>query len=340
MEVDGVTVYATCKECGGRIILNEDNEYVCSNCGLVYGFSDAEPSFHDITSRHFSHDPQCYSIGLGSNIFIEGNNAEQWKGSLHNIIRMKKLVKYNIAIRMYKGRASCYRIFKALDIVCRKLNIPEYVKMRAFQLYLKALGLRGGGINYYKIAASALILAVKEHSLFIPPNKIIKTFRSMGHRVNKGDVLKVLLYFKHRLKYHYNMGVRANVNGYIKIILENIFANIEVRKQIKSKLEKLGYGISVNEYKALLYRHAVKIYNSLDKLKIQGKNPYILAAVAIYAANLALLKNKRSRILSQATLARIIGRSESAVREHYDLFFKEVVKHYNIEDCSRTKRER
>jgi len=211
---------------------------------------------------------------------------------------------------VFRDKSTLYRAIKSLERVSVELNIPESVRERAIQIYFKLLKLIPSDIerpNHYRLVAASLVFASKEAGLSLPIKNIVSCFRRLGHKVSCSNVLKVLFYIKGDIAYN----PHVNLKPYVYSVLETAFAGSD--------------GLEVDELRMKIYKEAMSLILGTDRKLLMGKNPYIVALAAIYAATVLVSGKRRPRILTQRVLSSISGFSISAIRSCYRSLFRELV---------------
>lgn len=299
-----------CPECHATLTLNENGELVCSNCGLVI----SSINFEKLTYKRVLPPRSALdSRSLGSLLLL--SYKEKKKMSYVKESSYKRLAKIQLLSSKFNTNSTHYRVLKTLDNVISKLSIPISVRDRAIQIYFKIMKYipYENRVNHYRVMAASLIYAIKEMSLSIPIRDIIQCFKKLGHRVDYSKLIDILTFIKQLNDNNYNLNV--NLSNYVYGIISKCFQYFSQTYDIKFD----------DSLKMKIYRKSLDLINSLEKRKKLGRNPYIIALSAIYAASIIVLGKTKKNPLSQKVLSKISGFSESAIRNAYRKLFRKYV---------------
>jgi len=296
-----------CPECHSPLTLNDLGETVCTNCGLVVNdFVIEKIKFSQKRVLPYRLPVDTRSKGsLMALSLVPKSEVEPGKFSLY-----KRLNRVQQLSPLFRDRSTLYRAIRSLERVSVELNVPENVRERAIQIYFKLIKLIPENIerpNHYRLIAASLIFACKEAGLSLPIKEVISCFKKLGHKVNCSNVLKVIFYIKRHMSYN----PHVNLRSYVYSVLESAF----------SKDSRLA----MDELKMKIYKEAIALLSEIDKKLLLGRNPYIIALAAIYAATVLVSGKRRPRILTQRKLSSLSGFSISAIRSCYKSLFKELV---------------
>ena len=297
---------AECPECHSPLTLNDVGEVVCTNCGLVV--SDFVPERRRASQRRvmpWRLPVEVHSTGSLLTVSLriaEGLGPE-------GVSRYRRLAKAHKLSPVYGDRSTLYRAIKVLERVCNELRIPEDVRERAVQVYHKMLKVLPDGVvrpNHYRLVAASLIVALKEAELTVPIRDVISCFRKLGHRVSYSGVLRAHFHIRKLIGYNPRVNLRAYVYG----VLESLIP---------------GRSLSDDEFRLRVYRRAMLLLSNVERRQVAGKNPYIVALAAVYAAAVLVSGKRRPRAITQRALSEASGFSESAIRACYRAVFKSLV---------------
>ncbi len=287
----------TCRECGGRIVLSESGEFVCSRCGLVHDENRL------MGAQLGAYRPVQNPLELGTFLAVRIGDS----GSGVDSRKFARLSRVNWHSKVHGDRSMQYRVLKTLERACIRLGIPELARDYAFSLYLKVAGAlerkkeRGRRLNHYRIAAACLLISARKHGLEVESGQVVETFRELGHRVRKSNFMEALALIRRTGEY-WDLDLRARIEIWMAKALKRLVWNTSVR-------ERIGSSPGLLEKRA--FREALSMLERTDLRRLQGHNPHILALAYLY---LALGRISRSRIVTQEELARTFGHSPSALR--------------------------
>ncbi len=319
--------------CDHEIILDPvRGEYICIKCGLVTSKYFVSPSYkinsnNDCnsrnTGRHFVALGDRLNIvdGLGSYMGFQfsayfhdknGNPLSSKKQALYKRLKYR----YDLRARIDKKETN-YRTLTIFNRVCSLLEpINIHTKNRAAYLYQKFIKKtkKGDFYNHLNLIAVCLYLAVREskESTMLTIKEIANAFRKLNHRVTAKSIIRTALQIKPKFKEYFQNHKACKSEDYLSKIVIKVTSAPEVR----SRLEKIG----INEFKYTkeLLRVSSSILKSIPNEKRGGRNPYILAAATIYAADqkIAKLWNHRP-LLTQHLLSQITDTAEYSLRDHW-----------------------
>ena len=299
-----------CPECHGVLIENEQGEIVCANCGLVVNDLIIEEPRFLYSKRVLPYKHHVDSRSKGSLILL---TSTLYSYNAKRVELFRRLSKVQSLSPLFRKRSTHYRAIKTLEKITRELCIPEVVKERAIQVYFKLLRKIPHDVerpNHYRIMAASLIFAIKEAKLSIPIKSIITRFMKLGHRVDYKGVIRVLFCIKNEIVYNNHIDLKS----YVYRTIEKLLSKYHDRNSI-----------NLDELKMEIYRKSIYLISSLEKLYTLGRNPYIIALAAIYAATIIVSGKKKPRIITQKELSRVSGFSESAIRTCYKELFKKFI---------------
>jgi len=112
--------------------------------------------------------------------------------------------------------------------------------------------------------------------------------------------------------------------------LDNILSRLQRDNEVLNRIEKRI--LEKNEYFLCLKLGAKKLFLSLPEINRGGRNPFILAASIIIAADILLarhvffphcyFRSSKRGILTQKYIANLLNTAEFTLREHYLLLAK------------------
>jgi len=312
-----------CKECGGRLVISDHGELVCSNCGLVNDKIYLPPLFEIEPLSDFSAPNRVYVSPdgkpikdgwLGSVIigFRDLSNRVEDSEKILKFMRLSSLHHLS-SIAPYK---SLLGALCSLRRACSNLGVPKHVFHRASYIYLKAMKQAKKFGSSYRIAAASLLLAVRELGYPVTLKEIVDAFSKMGHRVVARTLLKTAFLISRKLNIDWKFSAIGN---YIPRVINELKNNERIIEKLREN--KINQEHYFNELIKLSY----KISNILSKHIKMGKNPYLMAVSIVYTADKVIAQQHGYKpVLSQKALAMSLKTTEYTIRQHFKIISKEL----------------
>ncbi|TFG04168.1 MAG: hypothetical protein EU536_05095 [Promethearchaeota archaeon] len=319
--------------CDHTVILDHlRGEYICTECGLVISREFVPPSYkinpstetdHRNSGTHFVALGDRLNIvdGLGSymgyqfSTFFVDKNGNPLSSKKQTLFKRLKY-RYDLRARIDKQETD-YRSLMVLNRVCSMLpSINQNIKNRAAYLYQKFIKdlKKGDFYNHLNLIAVCLYLSVKEYTDTVPLNikEIADAFKKLHHRVTTKSIIKTALLIKPKFKDVFQNHQSTKSEDYLSKIIHKITASAEIKIRL-AKLDRTEF-----QYEKALLKESQTILNSIPITARGGRNPYILAAATVYAADLKIAKgSKRRAVLTQQLLSHLTGTAEYSVRDHW-----------------------
>ncbi|MHA1237544.1 MAG: hypothetical protein ACTSQ9_07805 [Candidatus Hodarchaeales archaeon] len=244
-------------------------------------------------------------------------------------LQFRRLKSVNDIYLHFNGRQREYRGYSLLTRVCSTLEITDTTKADALYLFKKVhLPLR----NEMKLSClvmGAIYLAIRTRKENIELNRLIKAVHDNRYSIRGKEIIRAAsLIRKHakiRVQHVKSEEYLENIIGRIQ---KDYYVRNEVMKKIKIK----------NEYYHCLKVVAKQLLKQFPTTKRGGRNPFILAAAMINAADIILARHKvfpqcylnqrRRGVLTQKKISEILDIAEFTLREHYLLLAKPLVEAY------------
>lgn len=314
-----------CKECGGRLIVSDYGELVCSECGLVHEKIYLQPLFEIEPLSDFSAVEKLYvnpdgkplrKEDLGSTFIHINGKLKDNRGKEINKQRFFRLKRVN-TIYVKKHDRSIDAVMTLLR-VCSLLNIPKSVYERAGYICNKILsGKRRVGTTY-QLAAASLIIASREHKYPLTLKDVIRIFRELGHKVSAKSIMRITSEILNELSIK---TIAIEPKDYMTRIMNILKSNIEINRRVI-----YFTGRRVEEYYNRLMNYSLSIYERIDEKFRIGKNPYLLAVSIVYIADKLVCKELNCQpILSQKLVSEVLGSTQYTLRQHMK-YLNKVVK--------------
>jgi transcription initiation factor TFIIIB Brf1 subunit/transcription initiation factor TFIIB len=307
-------------------------EYVCTICGLVLSKHFVPPSYkinpnNDLDSRnngrHFVALGDRLNIvdGLGSymgfqfsSYFHDKNGAplSSKKQALYKRLKYR----YDLRARIDKKETN-YRTLMIFNRVCTILEpLNLNLRNRAAYLYQKFIKVlkKGDFYNHLNLIAVCLYLAVKESKNPTPLTikEIANAFKKLNHRVSTKSIIRTALQIKPKFMQYFQNHKPSKSEDYLSKIINKVISYPEIKSRLK-KIAKSDF-----QYAKSLNHVSLSILQMISNDQRGGRNPYILAAATVYAADQKLAKNSKHRpILTQHLLSIITETAEYSLRDHW-----------------------
>ncbi len=323
-----------CLECGGNLAQTE-SDVVCINCGLVANQVFEKPTVRLIKTEN-SFGSQYAAISekptsmktLGT--YVDTYKKKYLSDSKGNLLkipakrRYQRLKSLNDIYIHYSGKEREYRGYSYLCAICSALQITDAAKADALFLFRKVHYDLKGRLKLSCIVIGSLYLAIRSRHENIELVRLVRTAQNQGHSILGKDIVKAAS--------HIRQYARIQV-GYVKSeeYLDNIICRLKNNEDIRARLSKRSK-LTVNEFSHYLKLGANKILAKFPSSLRGGRNPFILAAAIIVAADILLarhvlfpqcyLKRSRRGILTQKYIASTLEIAEFTLREHFLLLAK------------------
>jgi transcription initiation factor TFIIIB Brf1 subunit/transcription initiation factor TFIIB len=328
-----------CMECNGRLI-RTDSDMVCTNCGLIANQIYEKPSLQLINTEgsyknqynSISDRPSSMkSLGTFLGTYRKRNLMDVTGSALstEKKLQYRRLKSVNDIYLHFSGRQREYRGYSLLTRVCSTLEITDTTKADALYLFKKVhLPLRKE-VKLSGLIMGSIYLAIRTRKENIELNRLTKAVQDNGYSMRGKQIIRAASLIRKHAK------IRVQ---YVKSeeYLENIIGRIQkdycVRNEVMKKIA------IKKEYYHCLKVVARQLLKQFPIVKRGGRNPFILAAAMINAADIILARHKmfpqcylnqrRRGVLTQKKLSEILDIAEFTLREHYLLLAKPLVEAY------------
>ncbi len=328
-----------CLECNGNLI-QTDSDIVCVNCGLIDKQIYEKPSIQLISSEG-SYGSQYASISehpsrmktLGTFIgsfqkknFVDSSGTQL---ALAKKLQYRRLKSINDIYLHFNGRQREYRGFSLLSRVCSSLELTNATKADTLFLFQKVHLQLKKKMKLSCLIMGALYLAVRTRKENIELNRLVKAVQINGYSLAGKDIIRsaslIRQYAKIRVRH-------VKSEEYLDTIIGRIQKDYLLRSAIQKRTSNR------EEFFQYLKVVAKQLLNRFPLTKRGGRNPFILAAAMINAADVLLARHKvfpecylrqsRRGVLTQKKLSEILEIAEFTLREHYLLLAKPLVRLY------------
>ncbi|MFX0050717.1 MAG: cyclin family protein [Candidatus Hodarchaeota archaeon] len=322
-----------CQECGGNLIRTE-SDIVCMNCGLVAHQIFEKPTIQLINVEG-SFGSQYGSISEKPNSMkILGTFVGSYRKRLRTDARgfhlkipakrqFRRLKNLNDIYLHLNGRQREYRGYQFLTRVCNTLEITESAKADALFLFQKVHSYLYNELKLSNIIMGALYLSIRSRRENIELARLVDAARNQGYSVPGKKIIKSASLIRQYARIRVS---HVKSEEYLDNILCRVQRDIEILRKLDKKIREK------NEYFHFLKLGAKKLLLNFPMNDRGGRNPFILAASIIIAADILLARHiiyphcyfrpSRRGILTQKKIANLLNIAEFTLREHYLLLAK------------------
>lgn len=283
----------TCPECGSESIIKEDNELVCSECGVVVKeeFIDRGPEWRAFNSREQNQKSRVgspitntmHDKGLTTTIDWKDKDAYGRSLSSDKRRQMRRLRKWQERIRTKDSTERNLQFaLSDIDRMASGLGLPQNVREVASMIYRQALEkdlIRGRSIE--GVATASLYSACRVKG--VP--RSLEEIETVS-RVEKKEISRTYRYISNEL------GLKLEPVDPKKYV-PRFTSELDLSEDVETKAKMI---IDISREAGLL----------------SGKSPTGFAAAAIYAASL-LCNEKRT----QREVAEVANVTEVTIRNRY-----------------------
>jgi len=175
----------------------------------------------------------------------------------------------------------------------------------------------------------SIYLAIRSRKEHIELNRLIKAVQALGYSIAGKEIIRAASL----IRQHAKIRIRyVKSEEYLDSIIGRIQRDYSLRGVIQKKV------INRDEFFRCLKAVAKQLLKQFPMNKRGGRNPFILAAAMLNAADILLARHKvfshcylqpsRRGILTQKKLSQILDIAEFTLREHFLLLAKPLVQRY------------
>ena len=314
-----------CPECNGTLVSSQ-GYIVCAECGLVVSREYVAPTYQmgeerdsvgpdagmfvSLGNRVHVVDGMGSYIGFRKDRYFRDARGRALEGQEQRKFRRLKRV-YSTRIRIGKEEPQ-YRALRTLNRVSKLLMIADQVRDRTAYLYKRILSeIPGRSTNNILLMAVCLLIAVREYGNDAPITleEIADVFARCGHRVSIRAIVRETL--RLRSITGYVPSVRRP-EDYVSRVVSAIVNHDEVVRRATAR------GWKMKEYENSLRSALIRVIENIPVLKRGGRNPFIFAASAAYAADrIIAAEYKRRAVLTQKITSMATNVAEYSIRDHF-----------------------
>ncbi len=328
-----------CLECGGNLI-QTDSDIVCIDCGLISNKIFEKPSLQLINSRN-SYGNQYTSISerpsrmksLGTFIGRYRRQNLVDSSGIHltqpKKLQYRRLKSLNDIYLHYNGRQREYRGYSLLSRICCTLELTDAAKADSLFLFQKVHLYLKSEIKLSSLVMGTIYLAIRARKENIELKRLIKSAQLNGYNVAGKEIIRAASLIRQNAKVRVQY---VKSEEYLDSIISRIQRDYSLRDRLEKKIK------NKDEYYRYLRIVSKQLLSCFPLKKRGGRNPFVLAAAMINAADIILarqkifpncyLKKSRRGILTQKRISKILDIAEFTLREHYLLLAKPLIERY------------
>ncbi|MBC7120068.1 MAG: hypothetical protein H5T33_00585 [Candidatus Methanosuratus sp.] len=299
-----------CDECKSVLVPDGNGSLVCVECGLVH-------AYHDDYAQSVGRKQRLGSlITKGTPFFTDSSEMRLSPEIQAKYARLKRLQE-----SAYNG--SCFDLFqfhRDLESIARELSLPGDATDTALRFFDELLSkFRNPYGNYGMLMAVCLASVLREFGDRTPVclSELVDAFRRRGYRLSVKVVAKNLSF--HSSFIPFNKKFRKP-EDYVGRVIEKLRASAFIQVRIRL------LGFEPEDYFERLLILSKSLLSKLPPPRRSGKNPYLLAASAVFMANATLAESRSAEnILTKSQFSKDIGIAEYTLRSHLSTVFTGVM---------------
>jgi transcription initiation factor TFIIIB Brf1 subunit/transcription initiation factor TFIIB len=301
---------AVCDECKGALITDNLGGLVCTDCGLVHELPPPVPF----------RTPGLSKQRLGSIISRKSSAfTDHGKRSLSasNQLKFNRLKELQDSV--YRG--SCLDLFRLntdLEFVVNYLLLPEEVIDKTMKLFQDVVSkVRNPYNNYALLMAICLMVVSRELGERAPVklSEVVEAFGLRGHQLSTRVLAKTLSYASNIISF--NKKFRSSEEFVSRVVCklkESPYIVVRIRA---AKMDP-------DEYFTELGLYSKDLLSSIPPPRRSGKNPFLLAASAVFASGTIIAKRHDvPNIFTKTQFSKDVGIAEYTLRSHLTSVFGE-----------------
>lgn len=311
-----------CIECGGLLVKTEENELVCSSCGLV----QHEKSY--LGEEYEESTFQIPKLPIGSKIISNGYGVfkdpikRPLEDRMHEFIRNISRLDYKLKAYQASAQIGSKLLNNFLQI-SSELNLSRNLAYSALRLYLKAfkyLKTKGYEFSCPTISAACLLVTTRLYggNKIVNLDEITESFLKHGHRVTKSKIAWCASIISRRL-----VEKQLSYKQITKLYLDRFLKLAQCDDGLKERIKEKNPGLDLQTFIEKIRKEASDIIENIESRHVQSKNPVVLASAILYMADKVLAKKQNLKpVLSQKMTSKVCKVPEYSLREHIPLIAK------------------
>ncbi|MGQ9759837.1 MAG: TFIIB-type zinc ribbon-containing protein [Candidatus Methanomethylicaceae archaeon] len=298
----------TCPECKSLLILDERSGLVCASCGLIQEDQEIPHSPPPIARQRLGS-----MIAKRSYVFKDNGKRVLPRHLQLKFDRLKELQD-----SIYSGSSlDLFCLYRDLDCIGDFLMLPEEVLDRSKEMFEDFISKVKNPYNSYALLlATCLMIASRElgERSAVKLSEIIDAFQSRGYALSKKLLVRTLSYASNIIPFTKKFrGCEEYVSKILAKLRKCPYTNVRIRLM----------GMDPDDYFERLAKLSKSLLLSISPIRRSGKNPFLLAASAVYVSS-TLLSGRPGRctIFSKVEYSKEIGIAEYTLRCHIRTVFE------------------
>lgn len=296
----------SCDECKGHLVSDGNGSLVCTGCGLIHAYSEVYCQSVGKKQRLGS------LIAKGSAFFTDFSERKLTPEIQAKYLRLKRLQE-----SAYNGSClNMLQLHRDLESIALELCLPKEAVETTMNFFDQLLSkLRNPYGNYGMLMAVCLASVSREFGDRAPVrlSELVEAFNRRGYRLSLRVVAKNLnfhsFFIPFKKKFHQSEDYLASV---VKKLQASPFIQVRIRL----------IGFEPDEYFERLLSLSKALLAALPPPRRSGKNPYLLAASAVFLANKILAESRSAEsILTKSQFSKDVGIAEYTLRSHLSTVF-------------------
>ncbi|MEM2128325.1 MAG: hypothetical protein QXN86_01530 [Candidatus Methanomethylicaceae archaeon] len=302
---------SVCSECGGSLVFDDRSGLVCTACGLIGEGEESPPPSYPLSKQR-----------LGSIIakkFYVFKDVEERTLPEHLQLKFSRLKELQDSF--YRGSyLDFFRLYKDLESIGDFLMLPDEVLERCKEIFEDFISkVRNPYNNYALLLAVCLMIASRElgESSAVKLSELVEAFKRKGYPFSKKVLVRTLSYASNIVPFTKKF---RSCEEYIPKVVSILRAAPYIPVRIRVA------GMDPDEYFNKLAETSRDLLSSISPIHRSGKNPFLLAASAVYFASTILSGQPgQSKIFTKVQYSKDVGIAEYTLRCHIRTIFEPLI---------------
>ncbi|TDA39604.1 MAG: hypothetical protein DSO08_01690 [Candidatus Methanomethylicota archaeon] len=302
---------SACSECGGTLVFDYRSGLVCATCGLISEVDDVLPSCSPSSKQR-----------LGSTIskkFYIFKDAEERALPEHLQLKFERLKELQDSF--YRGSyLDLFKLYRDLESIGDFLMLPEEVLDRCKEIFEDFISkVKNPYNNYALLMAVCLMIASRElgERSAVKVSELVEAFQRRGYSFSKKILVRTMSYASNIVPFTKKF---RSCEEYIPKVISKLrsapYINVRIRVA----------GMDPDDYFGMLTKISKDLLSSLSPIHRSGKNPFLLAASAVYVASTILSGQLgRCTIFTKVQYSKDVGIAEYTLRCHIRTIFEPLI---------------
>lgn len=281
---------------------------VCTNCGLIHDSEELPKSRQPISKQR-----------LGSIIakkFHIFKDTEERVLPEHLQLKFERLKELQDSF--YSGSSlDLFRLYRDLDFIGDFLLLPDEVLDKCKEIFEDFISkVRNPYNNYALLMAVCLIIASRElgERSVVKLSEVYQAFQMRGYSFSRKVLVRTLNYASNIVPFTKKF---RTCEEYVPKVITKLRSNQYVPVRIKVA------GMDPEEYFERLAKISKDLLSSISPINRSGKNPFLLAASAVYVASTILSGQPgHCTIFTKVQYSKEVGIAEYTLRCHIRTIFE------------------